>query len=646
MQLGKNRFRSAQAAARVDATTRGRGLEHWALMPKIAIVVAFPLVVALTLGCSRVVGRIGDVVALTNASQHVQGLRAVVELEAAATAVAGRTAAGTLVATDSAQLGPAITNLVAVRHQPGLPDVAAAAIDRMVAAARQFQGTTTKPRLSMQALLEAHATIAGNADAAVEAVLEPLNSTQVINDKNRLLDLWAAQRQLFAVGTGIITVIQNPADPGQALTIAVGGHTALLDRLSRHYPADDRRIRSLHAAQAAEAPLLDAVRAAIPYGPAAVRDAGYGTALINDQAIYNDLVGDATKTIGVTVDAYVARVRLIALRESVILLATLVIGLAVAIWVGRALLRPLGRLHDGARRVAETDLPAEIARISADGAVGVPPFVPIAVHSNEEIGRVARAVDDIHRQALRLARQQQLLRSMVNDLFDVLAQRMRSLNDRQLQLIGSLEEREQDADRLADLFQLDHLATRMRRHADNLLILSGATRPPRRTGPLSVDEVLQAAISEVENYQRVRLGSAPKFTITGEAITDLVHLIAELLDNALRCSPPHTTVLCEWQRSFDGGAVITIVDQGTGVGDNDLRALNDRLTARPEIGPETARCMGLFVVGRLAERHGVIVQLRLTHEHNRMPGITASVEIPTMLIRAPGPPAKDSLSHH
>ncbi|MEU4321249.1 ATP-binding protein [Nocardia fluminea] len=613
-------------------------------MPKVAIVVVCPLVATLLLGSARVASQISGVVDLANTSEHVRGLRAVVEFEVAATIVAGRTAAGTLVTADPALLVPAIVNLDAVRHKVGLPGEAVAAIDTMIALARQFQSTAANPKMSLQSLLEVHATIASSADAVVESILAPLNSAEVIGDKNRLLDLWAAQRQLFAVAVGVITVVQNPADSGHALTAAVGGHNALLDRLSRYYPADDRRLGSLHAAQATEAPLLDAVRAAIPYGPSAVRDAGYGHSLIKDQAVYADLVGEATEKVYATVDAYIARARLIAIRDTVLLLATLAIGLVVAVWVGRALVRPLGRLHVGARRVAEIDLPTEIERISTDGADETPSFVPVDVHSDEEIGRVARAVDDIHRQALRLARQQHHLRSMVNDLFDVLAQRMRSLIDRQLHLIGSLESREEDADRLADLFQLDHLATRMRRHADNLLILSGTAQPSQRTGPLPIAEVLRASVSEVEDYQRVRLRAASEFTVTGDAVTDLVHLIAELLDNALRGSPSHTPVYCQWQRSFDGGAVIDIIDYGTGVEANELRALNDRLTASPEIGPETARRMGLFVVGRLAEKHNVIVQLRPTHEDTFAAGITATVCIPGMLVRAPASTTNGSLS--
>jgi signal transduction histidine kinase len=327
--------------------------------------------------------------------------------------------------------------------------------------------------------------------------------------------------------------------------------------------------------------------------------------------------------------------------------------------VARALLRPLRVLHDSARRVAEIDLPAEIARIhAADESDAVVSFTPVPVDTDEEIGRVARAVDDIHGQALRLAEQQRKLRLTVNDLFDALARRTKALLDRQLVLIGALEEHEQDPERLESLFQLDHLATRMRRNGDNLLVLAGTEGPPTRLVPMPIAEVVQASISEVEQYQRVRMEALPDIAIKGVASVDVVHLISELLDNALRASPPDHEVLFRCLPGPDGGVVLEIVDQGIGIGSTDLAQLNAQLSSRPEVSPETARRMGLFVVGRLAERHGITVRLQRSaakldakpvpppEEHREgarlrtafdpfATGVTATVFIPVDLLAEP-----------
>lgn len=262
-------------------------------------------------------------------------------------------------------------------------------------------------------------------------------------------------------------------------------------------------------------------------------------------------------------------------------------------------------------------------------------FTRVPVHTTEEIGQLARAVDDMHGQALRLAGEQAHLRLQINDMFETLARRSKSLVEQQLGLIERLEYEEKDPARLESLFRLDHLAARMRRNGDNLLILSGTRMRRGHSAPVQLGDILRAAMSEVEDYQRVQIGSTPEGALSGTVATDIVHLLAELVDNSLRASPPDSTVTFSFARAVDGGLLVEIADRGIGIPAEELDAINERLALGGEVGPDTARHMGLFVVSRLAARHGLTVRLRPTFDTARNPGITASVHIPDVLLVSP-----------
>jgi signal transduction histidine kinase len=192
-----------------------------------------------------------------------------------------------------------------------------------------------------------------------------------------------------------------------------------------------------------------------------------------------------------------------------------------------------------------------------------------------------------------------------------------------------LERNEENPDRLDSLFRLDHLAARMRRNGANLLVLAGASisRGDQR-GPVPLSTVISAAISEVEEYRRVETGAVPDCTITPAAAGDVVHLLAELIDNALRYSPPTSPVQVSAVRRNDGAVHLEIVDVGLGMTDGDRRIANMRLRAGGEVTPDNARHMGLFVVGRLADRHGIRVRLRGPSRDRRPSGTTAEVNLP------------------
>jgi signal transduction histidine kinase len=319
-----------------------------------------------------------------------------------------------------------------------------------------------------------------------------------------------------------------------------------------------------------------------------------------------------------------------AIRDSAIVGAAILIALLIVTLVARSLVRPLRRLRDGALKVAHEDLARELERVRAGGAPG--PVQPLPVHSSEEIGQVAHAVDELHEQAVLLAGEQVNLQMQVDDMFETLSRRNRSLVDQQLTLIDGLERDEEDPQRLESLFRLDHLAARMRRNGANLMVLAGSKVPREQADPVPVAAIINAAASEVEDYARIVTASVPDSEVLGAVAGDLVHLLAEILDNALRYSPPISQVRVSAVHTGNGGLVFEVSDIGLGMTDSDLRVANVRLQSGGEVNPYTARHMGLFVVGRLAAQHGLIVRLRSTVSGEPNSGTTAGIFLPEGLL--------------
>jgi signal transduction histidine kinase len=314
---------------------------------------------------------------------------------------------------------------------------------------------------------------------------------------------------------------------------------------------------------------------------------------------------------------------------SVILLIALVVAAAVMLIIGRHLLRSLNVLRHSALDVAEHGLPDAVARIRDGGGRPEPAVEPVPVHSADEVGQVARAFDAVHRQALRLATEQAGLRARYGDVFVNLSRRSQGLVQRQLQLLERLERDEEDPEQLATLFQLDHLATRMRRNNENLRVLSGSELGRRHQRPATLSDLLRASVSEIEQYQRVVLLPAPDVLVVGYAVGDLVRLVAELLDNATAFSAPGTQVTIAGHSFADGSVCVAILDEGIGMSESELAAANAKLADAQTVDVSTSRRMGLFVVGRLAGRHRVQVSL---HGGNNIPGVRASVTLPAELV--------------
>ncbi|MGW7193542.1 HAMP domain-containing sensor histidine kinase, partial [Streptomyces sp. NPDC054838] len=302
--------------------------------------------------------------------------------------------------------------------------------------------------------------------------------------------------------------------------------------------------------------------------------------------------------------------------------------------MARQMSRSMRRLRSAAFDVAEQRLPMLVDQLSRTDPGKVDTRVtPIPIDSQDEIGEVARAFDQVHREAVRLAAEQALLRGNVNAIFTNLSMRNQSLIEGQLTLITDLENNEADPDQLENLFRLDHLATRMRRNGENLLILAGEEPGRRWDQPVPLVDVLRAASSEVEQYERIELSGVSEAEIHGQAVTDLVHLLAELLENATTFSSPQTKVRVNATRLPDGRVMVEIHDKGIGLTAEDFADINHKLANPPTVDAAISQRMGLFVVGRLADRHGIRVQLRPSGE---AAGTTSLVMLPDAITHGGG----------
>nr|BFE87360.1 hypothetical protein GCM10020093_099610 [Planobispora longispora] len=310
----------------------------------------------------------------------------------------------------------------------------------------------------------------------------------------------------------------------------------------------------------------------------------------------------------------------------------LLLVLAVTAIMARSLVKPLRRLRTEALSIAGRRLPDTVQKLRETGDMSAAEVVPIGVVSHDEIGEVARAFDEVHREAVRLAGEESSLRSNVNAMFVNLSRRSQTLVERQLALIESLEQGEQDEGRLGSLFRLDHLATRMRRNSENLLVLAGQEPARRWSQPIPLIDVVRASLSEVESYERVELRISGGVAVAGTCVNDVVHLIAELVENAISFSPRETKVIVSSNRIDGGGVMISVTDLGIGMTSEELTHANHRLAHPPVVDVSVSRRMGLFVVGRLALRHGIRVQLR----QQDTGGLTAMVLLPEELLTVTG----------
>jgi signal transduction histidine kinase len=323
-----------------------------------------------------------------------------------------------------------------------------------------------------------------------------------------------------------------------------------------------------------------------------------------------------------------------ALLTAVVTVVILLIVAVATLLVTRSLVLPLRRLRADALDIATVQLPERVRRLgeSADADASLE-VVPINVMQGDEIGQVARAFDQVHAEAVRLAGNEALLRTTYNAMFINLSRRSQALIERLVRMIDSLEQDEDDPGRLSNLFAMDHLVTRMRRNSESLLLLAGRETARKWSEPVLLSDVGRAAISEIEQYNRVVLDIQQGILVSGSAVSDVVHLLAEIIENATIFSPKDTPVQMTAHEVNTGGVLIEVSDSGVGIPGDVLADVNQRLDKPPVVDVSVSRHMGLFAAGRLADRHGIRIRLQARSPQ----GIIAMVWLPDTIIQEDAP---------
>ncbi|GAA5005109.1 sensor histidine kinase [Streptomyces hyderabadensis] len=315
-------------------------------------------------------------------------------------------------------------------------------------------------------------------------------------------------------------------------------------------------------------------------------------------------------------------------------------SLVISVRIGRGLVVELVGLRNSALEIARRKLPEAMRRLRAGDEIDIRSEAPPRPPAEDEAGQVAEALASVHRAALRAAVERAELAGGIAGVFVNLARRSQILVHRQLSLLDSMERRSDDPNELSDLFRLDHLTTRMRRHAESLIILSGAAPGRAWRMPVSLTDVVRAAVSEVEDYARVEVRQLPEASVKGAAVADVTHLLAEIIENAAQFSPPHTRVRVTGEPVGNGYA-IEVEDRGLGMGKDALADANHRITRSETLDLFDSDRLGLFVVSRLAARQDIKVHLR-TSPYG---GTTAVVLLPTALLHSESAAAPPVAAH-
>jgi signal transduction histidine kinase len=594
--------------------------DQWPLRRKLAAALVFPMLLAVVLGGLRVKSEFDQAAAFSGAADRTKVLRPLIEFNAAAQTLASSSVPGgparnpATTAFDnlaqqldrelkSGDLGPvakreitgALSNGRALRNAVGQSTAFSIVIGKSADTARTTSSAVADLGLTGDDTTAKTITAIQDAIAAQQAM-----TSQQLNLANKD----DAGASIFAIGqvgaeTSFLTRLKDESGEGSR---------SFVQRLTYD---NYRRSVTLQAGQ-----LDDSARSFLNDGYRSSNEA------------YNGVVKSELSQLENTLTSRASEHRIQALINSALVLLALIAALGLVFALAKSLLEPIRRVREGALEVANKRLPAAVAKIR-DGEEA-PEFEPIPVTTHEEMGQLARAVDDLHKQALTLAGDQARLRVQVGHMFETLSRRSTSLIDQQLTLIENLESDEEDPKRLQSLFRLDHLAARMRRNSDSLLVLAGTSTRRGVTGAISVSDAVRAAVSEVENYERIDIGEISRDQVLGAVGSDLIHLVAEVVDNALSYSPPTTRVDIRGARTPEGGLLIEVTDHGLGMPPKELAALNDRLANGGDVTADTARRMGLFVVGSLAKRHGIAVRLRRNSREQN--GITVSLHLPAGLL--------------
>ncbi|WP_330456619.1 nitrate- and nitrite sensing domain-containing protein [Streptomyces sp. NBC_00820] len=465
------------------------------------------------------------------------------------------------------------------------------------------------------------------------AALDNIDDVQMDKQAAALVNVTRA-RELLAREDALLgsSLVVGRLSQGEIHTISdlVAQRTLLYDINLPLLPAAERERYERFWVNATTTPLRVAEQTVIDSGPGTphrVTAEGWDSSaagVLDQLGTLDDQVGDRFQdrvrpvAVGVIAQAAVA---------GVLGLLALLFSLVVSVRVGRGLVRDLRQLRLEAHEASGVRLPGVMRRLSAGEQVDVETEAPRLEYDKNEMGEVGRALNTLQRAAVEAAVKQAELRAGVSEVFVNLARRSQVLLHKQLTLLDTMERRTEDTDELADLFRLDHLTTRMRRHAEGLVILSGAVPSRQWRRPVQLMDVVRASVAEVEDYERVEVRRLPRVAVTGPAVADLTHLVAELLENATVFSPPHTAVQVLGERVANG-FTLEIHDRGLGMTAEALLDANLRLAETPEFELSDTDRLGLFVVSRLAQRQHVRVSL----QPSPYGGTTAIVFIPDALL--------------
>jgi signal transduction histidine kinase len=660
-----------QASARHGGAGSRRGLKNWRVRSRLVLLIAIPTLTAVVLGGTRILSsaqsylvdqRVEQLAELSsNTTVLAQGLEN--ERDQTAYFIGLGTRGGRATALAPGAGAKAAAELTVVKQQYATTDQSAGKVSSQL---KQIGGSfSTQAQQEAATALTVLQALPALRQAAITTQLPPLvvvqKYTQLIQDLQaleaetsqgsgdaalsqtvRVLGLVSTMKEEASEQRAILTgaLLQGQLTSGElvALNAALADQQSNLQAFNTSSTVAQRQLWN------------DSVSSSFVYLASSEELQAISTAQVNGNSLATDTtsaddwygamsntinfqMGSVERTLAAQANERAAALRSSALLASIAVglavLLVLALALALTVIVGRSMVRPLRRLRAGALEVAGVRLPDMVRRMSETDGAGVPLEVePIDVDSSDEIGEVARAFDQVHREALRLAANEAALRGNVNAMFVNLSRRSQSLVERQIRLIDDLEQGEQDSERLSNLFQMDHLATRMRRNSENLLVLAGHDASRRWNQPVALVDVLRAAISEIEQYERVSLNVQPGIAVRGPAVNDVVHLIAELAENATSFSSAETPVAVSGHLLNSGGVLLDISDQGVGMGAEEMAHANWRLDNPPVVDVAVSRRMGLFVVARLAARHGIRVRLRPAPTG----GLTALVWLPDEVV--------------
>lgn len=496
---------------------------------KVFAVLAVPVLLAIAIGALRITTELRAGSELGQAADQVDVVGTAVDFGAAAEDFAAAAAANAMTDPTAARFRDATEALEQSAKTNALqPDVAAGIATAVTTASALQENAGTGGSASSAQLADRTQTVTAKVADIVSAAVD-VDQADVRKPRDLLVAALTARSSLATERVLIAgrDADENPSARAKILA-ATGSEVSSLDAMNRIAGSASQDAIALR--QDAQS-RIDTF--AQPGGEPAQSPAITGSVRSSVET-YNQLTESLSSSLENTLVDKAREVRAGALRDMALILGAVLLALVLALTVARSLVAPIRKVRIAALNVAQHQLPAEVDRVRRGAPI--PQIEPVGVHSNEEIGQLARAVDNIHEQAVSLAGEQAQLRLQVSRMFETLSRRSQSLIEKQLGLIESLERDENDPKRLDSLYRLDHLATRMRRNGDNLLVLAGTRQRRVDDADMSFTEILHSAQSEVEEYTRIEIGQAPDALVSSAAAGDVVHVVAELMDNALRGS--------------------------------------------------------------------------------------------------------------